>query len=143
VGDEGLEPPTVFPSETVVGLQGGALSGALAPDLAVVVEAWPRLSLADRRRILSVVRMPKAKSPPRPPRTLKNAAKTRIATPKSSMPKGGQKPRLAVPKPPATRWRPGWSARPARRRSATEMTCQLTDRPPPPPPRWPASWPTP
>jgi len=109
MGDEGLESPTVFPSETVVGLQGSALSGALAPDLAAVIEAWPRLSLADRQRILSVVRMPKAKSPPRPARTLKNTAKTPVAAPKSSMPKGGQKPprrcqkpRLAVPKAPAT-----------------------------------------
>jgi len=102
VGGEGLESPAVFPSETVVGVQGGALSGALAPDLAAVIEAWPRLSPADRRRILSVVRMPKVPKAPRPPRTLKNTAKTRIATPKSSMPKRGQKPRLAVPKPPAT-----------------------------------------
>jgi len=69
VGVTGLEPNSASPSSAndlkksapAGGAKSGALgsqSGPIAPDLALVIDAWPTLPEAARRQVLGIVRTP-------------------------------------------------------------------------------------
>ena len=65
MGDEGLEPLSSFPSNTTIGPQGGAESGAIEKnsDLSEVVAAWGILSPADRAAIMFRLRLATGANP--------------------------------------------------------------------------------
>jgi len=56
VGDTRLEPQPELSGKTHNSSNGGAESGALDPDLAVVIDAWPMLSVQCRSKILGLAR---------------------------------------------------------------------------------------
>jgi integrase len=56
VGATGLETPTKSAGNTLVSETGGAESGAIDPDLAAVLTAWPTLPEHARRAVLAVVK---------------------------------------------------------------------------------------
>ena len=52
----GIEPPQENPRKTALLASGGAKCGALTPDLAELIDAWPTLPEAIRAGILAMVR---------------------------------------------------------------------------------------
>jgi hypothetical protein len=69
MGDEGLDPPSESSKKTDDSARGGAKSGALDPDLAIVADAWRLLTARSKAAIVGMAQ-----------KAVENAGRRRLAT---------------------------------------------------------------